>query len=134
MFYVVTKLNPMYHQMSLEELLFSDDKDIFVFENNKYSSTRTYEYEVIPEKILKRISVEYLINVLKTFNDTNKDLIAREKSELYRTFHIPKKSGGLREINAPNPELMGALHELKRIFEDKFFCDVSYICICIHKK
>ena len=121
MFYVVTKLNPMYHQMSLEELLFSDDKDIFVFENNKYSSTRTYEYEVIPEKILKRISVEYLINVLKTFNDTNKDLIAREKSELYRTFHIPEKSGGLREINAPNPELMGALHELKRIFEDKFF-------------
>ena len=35
----------------------------------------------------------------------------------YETFYIPKKSGGLREINAPKENLMNALKEMKDIFQ-----------------
>jgi hypothetical protein len=34
----------------------------------------------------------------------------------YRTFHIPKRKGGLRRIDAPNTELMEDLTKLKDIF------------------
>lgn len=35
----------------------------------------------------------------------------------YSTFYIPKRSGGLREINAPNETLMAVLREMKNIFQ-----------------
>ena len=35
----------------------------------------------------------------------------------YETFHIPKKSGGLREINAPDEELSEFLRQMKYYFE-----------------
>lgn len=40
------------------------------------------------------------------------------RSDLYETFHIPKKSGGFREINAPKPELMNLLRKIKQAFEE----------------
>ena len=40
---------------------------------------------------------------------------------MYHTFHIPKSSGGLRRIDAPLPELMNALRELKTLFETQMF-------------
>lgn len=39
--------------------------------------------------------------------------------EEYETFYIPKKSGGLREINAPKEQLMNDLREMKNIFQNK---------------
>ena len=38
---------------------------------------------------------------------------------MYHTFHIPKSSGGLRRDDAPPPELMNALRELKTLFDRK---------------
>ena len=35
----------------------------------------------------------------------------------YETFHIPKHSGGMRRIDAPKPELMTLLRDIKDIFE-----------------
>jgi len=40
---------------------------------------------------------------------------------LYRTFHIPKSSGGLRRIDAPLPELIAALRQLKVLLEENMF-------------
>ena len=54
------------------------------------------------------------------FNEQTEALRAQERSTLYETFHIPKKSGGLRRIDAPKPELMNALRNLKTIFEEDF--------------
>lgn len=40
----------------------------------------------------------------------------------YERFYIPKKTGGLREINAPNPALSNHLRLIKDTFENEFFC------------
>ena len=53
-------------------------------------------------------------------------------STMYDTFYIPKSSGGLRRIDAPNDELMRTLKDLKRLFEDKLLaihhtCAYAYI-------
>ena len=40
-------------------------------------------------------------------------------STYYDKFFIPKSSGGLREINAPQPPLMELMREIKRVFEDR---------------
>ena len=52
------------------------------------------------------------------FNEQTKELRESERHSLYREFYIPKKSGGLRKIDAPEPELMDALRRLKTIFEE----------------
>ncbi len=64
--------------------------------------------------------METLIGKLVRFNNDTAELRAKERSELYETFYIPKKSGGLRRIDAPKAELMDALRRLKTIFEDDF--------------
>ena len=39
--------------------------------------------------------------------------------QLYTTFHIPKRTGGLRTINAPIEEFKEALTQVKNLFENK---------------
>ena len=63
----------------------------------------------------------------------------------YETFYIPKKSGGLREINAPNPQLMNYLTDFKDYLQTTLRCRThnaahAYVagrsnlsCINIHK-
>ena len=55
------------------------------------------------------------------FNHSKESLFAKDRAFLYHTFHIPKSSGGLRRIDAPLPELMNALRELKTLFETHMF-------------
>lgn len=61
-----------------------------------------------------------MIGKLTTFNQETANLREVPRHDLYHTFYIPKKSGGLRKIDAPNPELMDTLRKLKIIFEDDF--------------
>lgn len=84
------------------------------------SNTRTYAYETVSEHFTSRIDAEALIRKLVHFNEQTEELRTQERSSLYETFHIPKKSGGLRRIDAPKPELMNALRNLKTIFEEDF--------------
>lgn len=84
------------------------------------SATRTYELSSVSERLLRTLDVAALIRTLEAFNRDTRRLHERPRQELYRTFYIPKKSGGLRRIDAPNPELMGALRRLKHIFEQDF--------------
>lgn len=119
MIYITARLTPRYHQMTLEEFLDAE------FELPKATSggiagTRTYRGDRVPEKLLTKTDVPELIGVLAWFNSKHKDLMERNRRDLYRTFFIPKKSGGLRRIDAPNQELMSALRELKLIFENNF--------------
>lgn len=75
---------------------------------------------LLSEHFSSKIGVEALIGKLVRFNNDTAELRAKERSELYETFYIPKKSGGLRRIDAPKAELMDALRRLKTIFEDDF--------------
>ncbi len=119
MFYLTVKQSPMYRQMSLEELLFGTDTQSTLINSNE-TNTRTYCLERVSERILDNTDLPALISKLENFNVKNEELRSKPRQELYHSFHIPKKSGGLRQIDAPNPELMGALRELKAIFEEDF--------------
>lgn len=119
MVYVTLRQFPVYHQMTLEEYLFQDYHDVQVT-NAGTSNTRTYERLNVSERFVKQIEVDKLIEKLIQFNQSTSELRSKNRSELYETFHIPKKSGGLRRIDAPKPELMNALRTLKTILEEDF--------------
>lgn len=116
--YVTVRQGPVYRQMTLEEFLFgaADAKPLVIYND---ANTKTYSVEKVPEKLFNRFDIGSLINQLAAFNEQTAELRARPRKELYREFRIPKRSGGLRKIDAPNDELMDALRRLKRLFEDK---------------
>lgn len=124
MFYITTHQSPRYHQMTLEELLFQE------FDPAKYQGiakpdyivfdTRTYMAKNISPKLREAVSVPDLVERLRQFNTQYEPLFKADRASLYETFHIPKRSGGLRRIDAPKPELMEALRVLKGILEHDF--------------
>lgn len=121
--YVVVKQPPKYHQMTLDEFL-SMDTDISIFKREpNYTNTRVYDIiGEVPYVVRKRTHLSALNKLLIKFNEEHKDLMIDNMSELYHTFYLPKKSGGLRRIDAPNDNLSDALRELKGILEDDFGC------------
>lgn len=119
MVYITVRQSPIYHQMSLEEFLFKAYDGPAVV-NANMANTKTYEFDYASEHFTRHIDVDSLICKLRNFNQSVLDLHQKERSSLYETFFIPKKSGGLRRIDAPKPELMDALRRLKTIFEEDF--------------
>lgn len=119
MVYITVTQSPIYHQMTLEEFLFQNFQAPTIL-NTNVSNTRTYAYETVSEHFTSRIDTDALVRKLVRFNEQTEALRTQERSTLYETFHIPKKSGGLRRIDAPKPELMNALRNLKTIFEEDF--------------
>lgn len=119
MFYITVKQSPMYHQMTLEEFLFNKEIKSSLI-NQNLTNTRTYEVEEISDVFKKNLNVNRLIKILENFNNTFDYLRADDRKNLYHSFKIPKKSGGLRQIDAPNADLMLALTRLKQIFEEDF--------------
>lgn len=120
MTYITVIQPPMYKQMTLEEFLFEVETKPHVNLNPNTTNTRTYEVEYVSEKFTHHIDISRLISRLTQFNNSTEQLRAKPRNELYHSFHIPKKSGGLRKIDAPKPELMDALRRLKTIFEEDF--------------
>lgn len=120
--YITIKLRPKEQQISFDDILNGIQESVFDRDNGNTHDTRTDFKERTPEKILERTDILEMINALRNFNSKYKHLIETEdKSTLYRSFKIPKRSGGLRQIDAPQEELMAALKELKYIFENKLF-------------
>lgn len=121
MIYITVKQSPQYRQMSLEELLFGVQDDYpSQMINPNLTNTRTYAVDVVSSKFTDRINVDNLIAILERFNEQTKELRDKPRHDLYYSFHIPKKSGGLRKIDAPEPELKDALYHLKTILEEDF--------------
>ena len=121
MIYVVVRQSPFYHQMTLEEFLFGKDIPHRVLRKNE-TNTRTYEVERVSDRFSSLCDIGLMIKKLVDFNEKTKNLHEVDRKSLYREFYIPKKSGGLRKIDAPNTSLMVALTELKAIFEDNYDC------------
>lgn len=120
MYYFTVKQNPRYKQMTLEEFLFGSPAESFYPQNFSTSDTVTYCVYEISKKMRDRVDVYKLRGVISKFLDDTKELRASNRESLYETFYIPKRSGGLRRIDAPKPELMNALRRLKDIFENDF--------------
>lgn len=119
MVYITVRQPPMFHQMTLEELLSQDYKGPQLI-NASDSNTRTYEFDYASEHFTSRIDVASLITKLTRYNQSTEELRGKSRHELYKSFCIPKKSGGLRHINAPQPELMDALRRQKTMYEEDF--------------
>lgn len=123
MYYLTIKLPPECHQMTLDELLFGGEAAVKRIQNsakNNDTTTRTYELDHIAARISNRVDRLALVNTLKEFEVAHMDLYEKPRKSLYREFYIPKKSGGLRKIDAPCDELKDALRKLKGIFEKDF--------------
>lgn len=121
MTYITVRQSPMYHQMTLEEFLFQDEaRDVLL--NDNTTNTRTYEVPFLTEYMERkfRFDIRHLVEKLREFNDATASLRSVPRHSLYEEFYIPKRSGGLRRIDAPCPELMDALRRLKTIFEEDF--------------
>lgn len=119
MVYITVRQSPMFHQMTLEELLFQNYHVPTVINANE-SNTRTYEFESASEHFTSKIDVESLIRKLVKYNESTEELRKKDRRTLYDSFYIPKKSGGLRHINAPVAELMDALRRQKTMYEEDF--------------
>ncbi len=119
MTYITIKQPPKYHQMTLEEFLFEAEIKPQIISPN-ITNTRTYEVKNINSKRPYGLNIGELIIKLIQFNKSTEELRNKPRKSLYREFYIPKKSGGLRKIDAPEPELMDALRRLKTIFENDF--------------
>lgn len=119
--YITIKQSPIYYQISLDEIL-DKNVDLSRMIVPNVTNTRTYYRKEIKQSFLDRFDFDLMIETLKSFNEQNAALFeVEDRNILYNTFYIPKKSGGLREINAPVPTLMNALRNLKTIFESNMF-------------
>lgn len=61
-----------------------------------------------------------MIRTLEKFNESNRELLEKDRGSLYRHFTIPKKTGGLRPIDAPEDELQDQLGRLANILTEEF--------------
>ena len=117
--YITVRQSPMYHQLTLEDLLFKSICEPATITFN-IGNTRTVFVDELPERLRKGTRVNRLIRRLHQFNESTKELRERDRKSLYYSFDIPKKTRGWRHIDAPNPDLMDALRTLKTIFESDF--------------
>jgi RNA-directed DNA polymerase len=124
--YIVVKAPPRYHQVSVDEFLFEDEaRTSYVALCETETITRFRDY--IPGNVLDAYNIPLAIRALQSFNETHSELFEPDRTALYHTFYIPKRSGGgVRRIDQPLPELMNALYELRRIFESMFHADMLY--------
>lgn len=121
MVYITTRQNQVQtRQLSFDEMCFGGLDIHNEYRDNITNNTRTFKTENVPEKYLYSINVQELINQLEFFNNSTEALRRERRESLYRSYRIPKRSGGSRPIDEPLPPLMTALKNLKMLFEFNF--------------
>lgn len=125
MYYVTAKQFRHPKQLSWEDVI-NDNVPLNVFtdEESLATATVTRKYETIDRNLADKISVRGMIEWLEGFAERHKGLYEQDRETLYRTFRIPKKTGGFRRIDAPVPELQNALRELSQFITEG--CGVLY--------
>lgn len=130
--YITMKKSQRSIQLSFDDLMMGVDERLFA--NLKSTNdTMTWKAGCVKESLHRKMHYRKMYDAIFAFNQKYSSLIAVEdKASLYRSFKIPKRSGGLRQIDAPNDELMKALRELKDILENKFYftyhtCSFAYV-------
>ena len=115
MFYTI-KATPRMHQISMDEFMAMTAEDLNrkVYQREDFTLTRTTSEPKIDCDVYGTISL------MTEFMAAHKNLYTAERSTLYRTFYIPKKSGGMRRIDAPNDDLKQALEDIAKIFKTQF--------------
>ncbi|MBQ9613050.1 MAG: RNA-directed DNA polymerase [Lachnospiraceae bacterium] len=117
--YITVRQRTEFRQITFEELILGIAPAPTRKHTSKGGTITRYVRNVDPS-IRATVNMNALISSLERFNNLHQNLFDAKRESLYRTFYIPKKTGGLRRIDAPNDELMDALRELKTIFTDQF--------------
>lgn len=120
--YVTVRQTPRMHQVTLEDILKDEvGLDAFAPAPASASGTVTRFRETLNPEFVHKFDIHSMILALRFFAEKHAALYDTKREDLYDTFQIPKKTGGLRTINAPHPKLMAALRELKAILEKDMF-------------
>lgn len=114
--YIVTGQVRRTHQLTLDEVL-SGAADVLPDLAYDPTGTVTRFLDQVPKKYAERFDTLGMIEKLKQFAIRYDHLYKADRKSLYYTFHIPKKTGGLRRIDAPCDQLMSALRDLKDLLE-----------------
>lgn len=130
--YVTVHQSPIFHQISLDEILDGYvDPDRFTPVRNAPSGTKTVFRRNLPQDFINQFNIPGMIRTLREFVMKYEDLYKVPRASLYHHFEIPKSTidpstgkPNTRPIDAPEPALKNALYELKYILEEK--CGASY--------
>ena len=120
MIYITIRQKEKEKQISWLDLISEEEIPLSDFSSCGSAGTVTRALNEATPELLRRINPEEMINVLKRFNTSHENLFKADRKTLYRHFSIPKKTGGLRPIDAPCDELQNALDELRIILTEKF--------------
>lgn len=123
MVYITYAAPERYRQMTFEEMMRGDVFSLESLKSGGKGATHTVVVDKVPVRIMKNTDLFKMISDLKTFNFKHQELFSIPRESLYTHFEIPKKTGGLRPIDAPVPELKKALSELKDILSGMMFAD-----------
>ena len=74
---------------------------------------------IITDRVPSTHNQEYFNSVLEELKALSERHEIDTINQEYDTFYIPKRTGGLREINAPKPPLMETLKQMQHIFQYK---------------
>lgn len=120
-YYITVNREPRMCQLTFEDIMYGLDESKLALQKDTRDTT-TWKVDTINRRLIEKTDFNAMRAALGGFVGRYQDLIAVEdKSTLYHSFKIPKRSGGLRQIDAPNDELKRALYDLKMIFEKRFF-------------
>lgn len=107
-------------KLSFEDILLGTYDNKNVYTSPIKSATITRIVDDVPEKYQCCHTTNELVEALTKFNIMFEELRGRDRTQLYKSFSIPKKSGGFRHIDAPVTELKNAHYVLKNILETMF--------------
>ena len=119
--YITVNIEPKTRQLTFEDILNGCSNACFAPAKHT-RDTRTWVTSHINETLINKTDFRGMYEAIRSFNEKYEEFVKlKDKSSLYRSFKIPKRSGGLRSIDAPQEDFMKALRELKEIFETKFY-------------
>ena len=131
-YYITVNREPKMYRITIDDILNGIDESKLVLQKDTRDTT-TWKVDEINSCLVRKTDFHSMRVALMEFVARYADLInTKNKETLYRSFKIPKRSGGLRQIDAPNDELKKALYELKLILEKKFYmtyhtCAFAYV-------
>lgn len=118
--YIVTPATPHSRQITFEEMI-DGITDSFSDTYEANNSTLTRWFNALPAKY--PLCTDEWIKALHDYNEKYAELESSDLASHYNHFTIPKKSGGLRPIDAPDKELMDALRELQKLLKSFMLAD-----------
>ncbi len=123
MLYFTFYKKPTFHQVAFQDFL-----DKFyqgelpntqpIQEDSKYRRTITLELPETTQFPPGKYQIPKMIKALEEMLPDISSLQNLPRQQLYHSFSIPKRTGGLRHIDAPVHELMELLRKMKGIFEN----------------